>query len=149
MQTTWIVAADSSRARIFELEGTEHHLREVEDVANPVARGNEQDIEDEPMGRFHGKGEREQDHTAEPSVDPMQREVEIFSKEVSQFLDKARMEHRYDRLRVIAYPKFLGMLRKHLSKEVGELVEDEIPRDISWLDASDIEAYLKAKGKLH
>lgn len=149
MQTTWIVAADSSRARIFEIDEPEHHLREVEDVANPTARQDIKDVEQDAKGRYFGKGKHDQGHTAEPRVDPITHEIDMFSKQLSEFLEKAHAEHRYDRLRVIAYPKFLGTLRKHLSKEVEQVVDDEIPKDISWLDASDIEAYLKAQGKLH
>ena len=45
----------------------------------------------------------------------------------------------------MAPPKFLGALRKALSKEVQKLVADEIPKDLSWLSVPVLERYF-AKG---
>lgn len=148
MQTTWILAADNSRARIFEIHGAQDHLREVEDFVNPAGRAREDEIRSDNLGRFYGKGGAgNQAHTAEPNTDPVEHETELFSKQVSEFLDKARAEHRYDKLCVIAFPKFLGMMRQNLSKEVRQMVEDEVPKDISWQDAHEIEDYVK--NRLH
>lgn len=147
MPTTWILAADNSRARIFETQGAQDHLREIEDFANPAGRSSEREMRTDNLGRFAGKGERNQANTGEPDVEPVEHETELFSKSVSDFLDKAREEHRYDKLCVIAFPKFLGMMRQNMSKEVRKLVEDEVPKDISWLDLRDIEDYVK--NRLH
>lgn len=147
MQTTWILAADNSRARIFEMHGAQDHLREIQDFANPAGRGGPSDIRTDNIGRFYGKGEREQGHTAEPNVDPVDHETQLFSKAISEFLDKARVEHRYDKLCLIAFPKFLGMMRQNLSKEVKKLVEEEVPKDISALETREIEDYVK--NRLH
>jgi protein required for attachment to host cells len=147
MRTTWIVAADSSRARIFETHGMREHLREIEDFANPAGRGSDLDLTSDSRGRFYGRGNSFQANTGEPIADQVQHETELFSKQVSEFLDKARSEHRYDSLCLIAYPKFLGMMRQNLSKEVQKLVKDEVPKDISGLDAREIENYFR--NKLH
>ncbi len=149
MQTTWIVAADSSRARIFEVHGQEDHLQEVYDFANPAGRASTQQIENDRRSRFfatpegsHGEGD-----TYQPRVEAIEHETDLFSKEVSDFLDQAGMEHRYDKLCLIAYPKFLGMMRKNLSKATQRLVEDEAAKDISWRDTRDIEDYVR--NRLH
>lgn len=149
MQTTWIVAADSSRARIFEVHGQEDHLQEVYDFANPAGRASTQQIESDRRSRFfatpegsHGEGD-----TYQPRVEAIEHETDLFSKEVSDFLDQAGMEHRYDKLCLIAYPKFLGMMRKNLSKATQRLVEDEVAKDISWRDTRDIEDYVR--NRLH
>ncbi|MGH8807804.1 MAG: host attachment protein [Noviherbaspirillum sp.] len=147
MRTTWILAADSSRARIFEVHGLRDHLREIEDFANPAGRRGELDLTSDSRGRFYGRGGSSQANTGEPSVDPVEHETELFSKQVSEYLDKARNEHRFDTLCLIAYPKFLGMMRQNLSKEVQKLVKDEVPKDISGLDAREIEDYFR--NKLH
>ena len=69
--------------------------------------------------------------------------TELFAKRVGEYLDKARTAHKYDRLHLIAPPKFLGQLRKELGKEVQKLVAEELPKDLSWLDARDIEQRYK------
>lgn len=143
MQTIWIVAADNSRARIFEMHGLKDHLREIEDFANPAARERDSELRPDSLGRFYGKGERDQAHTAEPNVEPAQHETELFSKAVSEYLDKTRIEHRYDMLYLIAFPKFLGLMRKNLSKEALKLVKHEVSKDISKLDAREVEDYVR------
>jgi protein required for attachment to host cells len=147
MQTTWIVAADSSRARIFETHGMREHLREIEDFVNPAGRAGDLDLTSDLRGRFYGRGGSFQSNTGEPSVDPVEHKTELFSKQVSEYLDKARTENRFDTLCLIAFPKFLGMMRQNLSKEVQKLVKDEVPKDISGLDAREIEEYYR--NKLH
>ncbi|MDB5763433.1 MAG: host attachment protein [Herminiimonas sp.] len=145
MQTTWILVADSTRARIFETQNTEHDLREIEDIANPQGRAGTHDLETDSLGRFYGKGERQQAHTAPPHVSPVEHEIELFTKSLADYLDKARTEHRYDKLCLIAPPKFLGRMHQKLSKEAQKLVEEEIAKDISWFGAKDVEAYLEGK----
>lgn len=143
MQTTWILTADSSRARIFEMHGAQDHLHEIEDFANAAGHATIGDLRTDARGRFYGKGEREQAHTAEPEVDPIMHETELFSKQVSEFLDKACSEHRYDKLYVIAFPKFLGLMRQNMSKQVQRLVEEEVPKDVSKFDIREIEDYVR------
>ena len=66
-----------------------------------------------------------------------------FAKRLGDYLDKARTEHRYASLVLVAPPKFLGALRKELTKEVEKLVADAIPKGLSWLNAREIERYLR------
>lgn len=147
MQTTWIVAADSSRARIFEVHGEQEHLREIEDFVNPAGRSSDRELRMDVPGRFFGKGERSQGHRAEQEVEPEEHETEQFSKQLCEFLDRAGFEHRYEKLCLIAFPKFLGLMRKNMSKETQRLIEDEVPKDISWEDTREIEDYVR--NKLH
>lgn len=142
MQTTWIVTADEHRVRIFEVEGKQNHFHEVEDFINPEARFSERDFNTDAKGRYFCKGQGAGD-TSDPRVTAAQHTTDLFSKSIGAYLDKARLEHRYDKLRLIAFPKFLGALRKHLSKEAQQLVEDEISKDISNFEPRRIENYIK------
>jgi protein required for attachment to host cells len=145
MQTTWYIVADEHRARIFEVEGAQDDLHEIEDFVSPEGRMREQDMTSDAKGRYYGKGERFSAHTTEPNVSQTQHAQQLFAKEVCDYLDKAHADHRYDKLCVIAFSKFLGMLRDNMSKEARQLVEDEITKDISGLDEREIEAYIKAR----
>jgi protein required for attachment to host cells len=42
---------------------------------------------------------------------------------------------------LVAPPKFLGMIRKELGKEVEKLVADQVPKDLSWFKARELESY--------
>jgi protein required for attachment to host cells len=136
MATTWIIAADSSRARILQVLDREQRLSEVEDLLNPGGRVHDRDLIADAHPRFRGTSGPGSDREEPTAVD---HEVELFAKRLSDYLDKARTAHRYDRLHLIAPPKFLGQLRKELDKEVQKLVTAEIPKDLSWLNARDLE----------
>jgi protein required for attachment to host cells len=136
MATTWIVAADASRARILQVMDREQRLSEIEDLLNPEGRLHERDLVRDAHPRLHGTSGRGSDREEPATVD---HEVELFAKRVSEYLDKARTSHRYDRLHLVAPPKFLGQLRKELGKEVQKLVTEELPKDLSWLNARDLE----------
>jgi protein required for attachment to host cells len=128
MATTWIVAADSVRARILQV-ADRARLLEVEDLLNPDGRRHEGDLVSD----------------SQESTAAVEHEVALFSKRIGKYLDKARAERRYDRLYLVAPPKFLGLLRKDLGREVEKLVSDDLDKDLSWFNAREIERYF-AKG---
>jgi protein required for attachment to host cells len=151
MANTWIVAADASRARVLQVAGRAHQLTEIEDLMNPAGRAEDKELVTDATPRFSGHGgvgkpggratsgpgsDRE-----EPSAH--EHETELFAKRVGEYLDQARNAHRYDKLYLVAPPKFLGMLRRKLNKEVEKLVVDQLDKDLSWFDAREIERYVK------
>ncbi|MGV3655182.1 MAG: host attachment protein [Noviherbaspirillum sp.] len=145
MQTNWILVADSSRARIFEREGLQQPLREVQDFNNSPGHAAADELRTDNTGRFVGRSDRTQGHTSEPATTPVQHENELFAISLAQFLDKAHEEQRYGGLCLIAPPKFLGLLHKHLKKNVLKTVEDELPKDISKFTPQEIETYIREK----
>lgn len=138
MPTTWIVAADASRARILQVADRDR-LVEVENLLNPEGRLQNREIDTDGPGRFP------RGNTWEPDVSAVEHRNELFAKRVADYLDKARNDRRYERLVVVAAPKMLGQLRQELGKEVEKLVLDEVPKDLSWFNAREIERYF-AKG---
>src|SRR5947208_16402497 len=139
MTTTWIIAADSSRARILQVTDRNERLDEIDDLLNPEGRVHDRELISDAHPRFHGADGPGSDRE---EMSATEHATELFAKRVGEYLDKARSAHRYDRLHLIAPPKFLGQLRKELDKEVQKLVADELPKDLSWLDARDIERHL-------
>ena len=139
MTTTWIIAADSSRARILQVTDRDEHLEEIEDLLNPEGRVHDRELISDAQPRFHGTrgpgSDREEPSAADHATD-------LFAKRVADYLDKARTAQRYDRLHLIAAPKFLGQLRKELGKEVQKLVAEELPKDLSGFNAREIEQSL-------
>lgn len=145
MQSTWIVVADSSRARIFERHDPDRHLHEVDDFINEAGRMNSGELRTDERGRFYGKGERQMGHTADPAVMPYEHENEIFSRKLGDYLEKAHNDHRYEQLYLVAAPKFLGLLRDNLNSEVGKAVEEELPNDISKFTVQQIEEFVSRR----
>ena len=145
MTTTWIVAADSSRARILQVTDRAHALAEVDDLLNPEGRVHDRELISDAHPRFSGHGGGGPGSDRE-EMSATEHATELFAKRVGDYLDKARTAHRYDRLHLIAPPKFLGQLGRELGKEVQKLVAEELPKDLSWLSARDIQAqYLEPR----
>ena len=143
MPTTWIVAADASRARILQVADRER-LVEVEDLVNPEGRLHNREINTDAKGRFAGP-DRPGGHSSDDEERTVDHYNELFAKRVADYLEKARTDRRYERLVVVAAPKMLGQPRQELDKEVEKLLVGEVPKDLAWFNARDIERYF-AKG---
>jgi protein required for attachment to host cells len=149
MATTWIIAADESRARVLQVADREQHLLEVEDMLNPDARLQERELQSDAEPRFNGHGgvgKAGSAPTGGPASDretqgAVEHSAKVFARELGRYLEKARTDHRYDELVLVAPPKFLGALRKELGKEVEKLVADELPKDLSWFNVRELESY--------
>ena len=142
MPTTWVIAADASRARIFRMLDRNQGIEEIGDFVHQESRAKDRDLITDAQGRYFG-GELGMGHSAPSRIDPSEHEAGRFCKELSNYVDKARTQHEFDHLCLIAPPKFLGMMRQNLSKEAQRLINKEIPKDISWFNPRDIETYIK------
>lgn len=142
MPTTWVIAADASRARIFELQDRREPLRELEDFVHTASRAKDRDLITDSQGRYYGT-DGSMGHSAPARTDPSEHEAEVFSRTVSAYVDKARTQHRFDQLCLIASPKFLGLMRQNLSKDAQRMIEREIPKNISWFNPRDLENYVR------
>ena len=78
----------------------------------------------------------------EPRAGAVEHGAELFAKRVGEYLDHARNERRFERLYLVAAPKFLGQLRRELGKETGKLVIEELDKDLSWFDQRSLEGYV-------
>src|SRR5262245_2248320 len=122
MANKWIVAADSSRARFLQVAGRER-LVELESLLNPDARMDGRDLMTDAHPRF-------QEHA-----------TDLFAKRVGAYLERARTDHRYDELVLVAPPKFLGVLRRSLDRQVAKRVVEALPKDLSLLKERELERY--------
>jgi hypothetical protein len=153
MATTWIFTGDASRARILQVTG-QNRLEEIESFVNPKGRMHDRDLATGGHPRFDGHGgvgKPGSSPTGGPGNDREEMgaseiEAEKFSKELGRYLDQARMKKRFDRLFLVAPPRFLGMMRKEIGKEVQKLVQDEIDKDLSGFDVREIDRFLKGNG---
>ena len=67
MELTWLLIANRSRARILEVRSLREEPVERATFVNPAGRAHERDLDSDAAGRFYGKGEREQGHSATAS----------------------------------------------------------------------------------
>ncbi len=123
---TWILAAESSRARLFVQSGTA--LEEREDFAHPRGRLHGRDITTDRTGRSFGVGPTH--HGMEPRTDTGRVEAEAFARELAAHLDALRTSGQLAELVLIAPPAFLGELRACLSAPLTKLVVRELDHNV-------------------
>ncbi len=118
---TWILVADASRARIFDLEDGQR-LKLVREFSNPKGRARAQElVSDEPGRLAKGKG-RQVLSAMDPRTSPHEVEAKHFAAQLTHALHDGRVHKKYDSLALVAPPHFLGLLRDHLDAEVGKMV---------------------------
>ena len=115
MAATWIVVADSDRARIFDTARARGPLREIESL-EPDGHGG---IEDEALPRF--------------------------ARDVAAHLEAHRAQGRFDRFFVAGTPHVLGYLRDALSPGTAAVLLREFAEDWSALTAEAIRERLPAR----
>ncbi len=129
MKKTWVVAAESSRARIFMAESRVKPMQELEGLAHPMSRAKVLDINSDDAGKtFDRMGQGM--HDMEKEVDPKKHEADLFAKEIADKLQKARATGEFEALVLVAAPEFLGMLRKHLDPNTLKSVERTVSKNL-------------------
>lgn len=133
---TWVLVAEASRARIFEMETRTSPLVEVGAFGHPeghVPIGEQ--LTDGP-GRFGTiKSGRSVSITGGAHTfrreDPERPLQENFARTLAEELERGRIEKRYDQLVLVAAPAFLGLIRAELSPSVERMIVEEVPKNIS------------------
>jgi protein required for attachment to host cells len=136
MTPTWVLLADEGRARILEWRAPDTDLEEVEELTDAAAHADNADLRRDAYGRRAGSGTQAigGNATASAGEEKLDHEAELFARRVADRLSQAHRQHRFERLRIVAAPRFLGRLRKQLDPEVRQAVEDEIDKDLLQLD---------------
>jgi protein required for attachment to host cells len=141
MENTWVVVADSSHARIFQLRDAQHSLEELEDLANPLGRADNRQLQSDANAQFSSpEGAR---HTYQPQETQVQHEVHQFARHLAHRLDTAAAQNKFQQLCLIAAPKFLGLLRDSLGKPARKMVVAELDKNFAAFARPDIEACIK------
>jgi protein required for attachment to host cells len=132
MKTTWVVVADEAIARVLQWPAAGDELESVEELTDPEAHAAGAEFRYDAHGRrAGGAGQRGPSSvTTSSGVDVQHLEAEEFARRVAQRLEEAQQQHRYDELRIVAAPRFLGLLRKSLSGNVAKSVTEEIDKDL-------------------
>jgi protein required for attachment to host cells len=140
MSTIWVIVADSSRARIFSAEKPDSMLKEVQTLAHPEARMHEGDMVSDRSGRGRGIGHDMGHESAAKEEENIQ-----FAARLCETLESARIKGQLIRAYIVAEPRFLGMIRKHCSGALQNLIEAEIPKNLAAHSLDDIRSQLPAR----
>jgi CBS domain-containing protein/protein required for attachment to host cells len=142
-KTVWVLVADEALARILRRPDEGGDLEDVEALTDPAAHAKEGDFQRDASGRRAGvapQGSRQgsaqhrlrgtSSVTASAGEEEQHLEAQGFARRVAQHLADAWRQKRFDELRIVAAPRFLGQLRKELDAHVSAVVSDELNKDL-------------------
>jgi protein required for attachment to host cells len=139
--TTWVIVAESSRARVFETAKSRQDLKEIESFSHPESRLHDRDLTSDLPGRaFDSQGQNR--HSMEQPVDPKEKEVISFARQLSHYLETARTNNEFQHLGLVAPPEMLGILRETLSSETSKLLAFEVGKNLVKLPEKEISSHL-------
>ena len=140
------VVADSARARIYRYGGQRVPLEYLTTLRHPESRLRNQDLETGGKGATHAAKGHGLDGTAKESG-AHEHEAERFAIEVADFMRDARTKAHVEAFRVVAAPRFLGMLRERMDAPTQKLIKESIDKDLSRHEQADIEKALGIEPK--
>ena len=141
MEMIWVLVADKSKAKLFKMTGRGGELKLDQEWEHPASRQREQDLTSDLPGRvFDSEGNGR--HAMSQEVDPKDHEAELFAHELITEMEKGATSGRFSRFYMIASPQFLGLLRKKMGSSLRDLVVDEVAKNLTAMDASEIREYL-------
>lgn len=141
MTTTWILVADGARARLFETTAAGAGLAEVDCFTNPEGRGPAARRVEDRLPRVH-ESVGPARHAIEPHTSAHDKAADRFARSLGEALERGRLDRRYERLILVAPPRFLGALHTHLDKPLRDCVAGEIRRDLTALPPDQIRSRL-------
>lgn len=126
---TWILVADNSRARIFTAEKAAGPLTEVSSMTFPEGRLHEGDLITDKGGRSQTPGAGA--HAVNGEDAHKQENADRFANLICDDLETARKEGRFRKLYIIASPSLLGLLRKHQSSSLRQMIAGELDKNLT------------------
>lgn len=127
-KNAWIVVANGDKARILKME-TVGVLKEVDDLTAVHSHLKDGELTGNRLGRSSGPMGAQR-HAMEAKTTVHQKEVEGFAKAIAHYLEKARQNHDYENLYLVAEPRFLGHLRQALHPNTVHQVAGEVRKDL-------------------
>lgn len=151
MTTTWIVSADAGRARIFAESDPQQPYVEIEDMVSANARARDSDINTDRVGNLaagasvHSTGGATPGKLYQPAQTPEQHDAELFAKDLCVYLTKALQEKRFQKLELVAEPRFLGVLRGQLDAHLKDVIGFELNKDYSHFNGHQLREQMQAQ----
>ena len=141
MTTTWILSANRSSASLFESDWPGTLMRRLQDIPHPQGRMQNKDIDTDKPGRvFDSIGQGR--HSTSPKQEPTEHIAQQFALNLAEILNRGRLTHAYDKLILVAEPKFLGILRAALDKNTAGLITQSVNKELVDVKEKDLAEYL-------
>ena len=140
---TWILVADSARARAVAWVGRDEPLQQVEGFDMRFHHEYAHDMMSERPGRTH-ESHGATRHAIEPHVDPVRQAEHRFAESVAQALDERLARKEFDRFVLVAGPTMLGDLRAAFSAGLHVIVHGTIDKNFTHFTNTQLKDHLLA-----
>ncbi|MDH3202213.1 MAG: host attachment protein [Myxococcales bacterium] len=139
MASTWVLVAHEAGARVFENSGPGKGLRFVEGIDHPEGRLQDGDFNADRPGRSFRRDAGDVRRAAmSRSEGPHEHAVSDFARALANRLQHARTMGQYDRLVLVAPPKFLGLLRSSIDAPTERCVVGSLDKDLAASDEAEL-----------
>jgi protein required for attachment to host cells len=145
MNSTWIVIGHRAGARI--LRHTRTGFRLVSEISHDTGRLKDSEIYSDRPGRVFdrtGSGR----HAISSEETAHEHDATVFAREIAEKLRVARHQQRFDRLVLVAEPRFLGRLRAALDEQTEALVDTTVGKDLAQVPLHELMPHLRGEVSL-
>lgn len=136
---SWILIANRTGARLVDKQGS--NLTLLETIVHEAGRARNRDLKSDRHGRSFDRvgGGR---HALETSEAPHEHDARTFARALADRLHSEHMNHRFERLVLVAEPHFLGYLREALDAASARCVVASVTKDLSEVPLHELAGHL-------
>jgi len=140
--TTWLVVADHTRARFFQIDSSSAPLQEIDTLVHEEGRLHDRQMTSDLPGKIKNPGGLGGGHAFEQETDPKKHEAELFATRIVHYIEHAHNTNRFGQLIVIAEPSMLGLIRQHMPSHINAHINLELAKNLAGLSPADIRSHL-------
>ncbi len=137
---TWILTADSAKAKIFEWIPEHKSLQEIISLDEQDARKHERDLKAERPGHGQGFASKVRYSVEDPASFKQQASL-AFLKKLASFLSEVNTQSKYDTMVVIAPDEVYHVIRHNLSPEGQHKITLHHAKNLTNMPASGLSEY--------
>lgn len=130
MSTLWILTANSSFAKIYEVKGRGREIKELQHIDNPDGRKKSGEILNDRPGRaFDSMGGGR--HALGTQVDVKEHQKQIFAQQLVKLLQEGLEKKSFEELAIVAPAHFLGEIKRIVSDTLKKRIVKEVAKDLN------------------
>ena len=131
MNNVWVLVCDAARARVFSIAAGDPEWRAVESFRNDGARSKASELVTDREGQSSSLGGSQHHNALAPSTSLKEKGERRFVHEITSFLEKQMLEHRFHRWVLVAPPQTMGMVRGGLSSALAGRLMTTVDKDLT------------------
>lgn len=142
-----VVNTNTNTCRFYHYVKHPVQLTLLKEINHPESKLRSGDLTSDKPG--HYKAGQSARGAYSPHTEAKEIEIDKFSREIANELNKERIKNEYDELIIISPPHMNGLLFQHVNKHVKDLVINNIEKDLLHLTDHELLNFLQTHTKYH